>query len=195
MKISRLTIQILQKGGIGVLPTDTLYGLVGQALKKETIKRIYRVRKRNPKKPFIILISNLKDLSLFGITTSSKEKNILKALWKKPITILLDCPHKKFHYLHRGQKTLAFRLPADRWLRGLIKKTGPLVAPSANLEGLTPAYSIKKARTYFDDQIDFYADVGLIRKKPSTIIRMQPSGISILRKGSVSIKFIKKVLL
>ena len=67
MKIPKRIIKILKEGGIGVLPTDTIYGLVGLALNKKTVDRIYRVRKREKTKPFIILISNVKDLELFNI--------------------------------------------------------------------------------------------------------------------------------
>ncbi len=48
--------KILKSGGIGVIPTDTIYGLVGSALNKKAVRRIYQLRQRNPKKPLIILI-------------------------------------------------------------------------------------------------------------------------------------------
>src|SRR3989344_4954201 len=89
-------IKILKRGGIGVLPTDTLYGLVGLALNKKTVELIYKVRKRNPKKPLIILISSLKDLELFGIRLSSPTKKILNKLWPGKVSIILDCPSRVY---------------------------------------------------------------------------------------------------
>ena len=72
--VTQKIIKILKNSGIGVLPTDTIYGLVGRALDKKTVERIYKVRKRNPKKPLIILISSLSDLKLFGVKPDKKTK-------------------------------------------------------------------------------------------------------------------------
>jgi len=193
MKISQQIISQIKNGKIGVLPTDTLYGLIGQALKKKTVERIYKVRKRNPKKPFIILISSVRDLNLFGILLSSKEKKIFRAVWKKSVSVIIPCRREKFSYLHRGQHSLAFRLPVNPVLRRLIKKTGPLVAPSANPEGLIPAYTSNQAKEYFGNNVDFYVDEGFMKKKPSTIIRINGESFLLEREGAASRAFIDKI--
>src|SRR3989338_11017033 len=95
-------VTILKQGGIGVLPTDTIYGLVGSALSQRAVKRIYKVRKRNPKKPFIILISSIKDLSHFGIRLDVKTRKFLENLWPGPVSVILACTDKQFFCLHRG---------------------------------------------------------------------------------------------
>src|SRR5204863_149383 len=69
---------------------------------------------------------------------------------------------EKFEYLHRGTNTLALRLPKDESLQNLLKKTGPLIAPSANVEGLPPAKNITDAKKYFGDGVDLYIDGGEI---------------------------------
>jgi len=150
---------LLRKGGVGVLPTDTIYGIVGSALKKKTVERIYRLRKRNPKKPMIVLIASVADLKRFGVKVDSKTARILKKLWPHlrhgyggqagKISVILPCPSKKFSYLHRGTRTLAFRLPKPVALRKLLESVGPLVAPSANWEGERPARTIREAKKYF----------------------------------------------
>ncbi len=129
-------VKIIKKGGIGVLPTDTIYGLVGLALSKRVVSRIYHVRRRNLKKPMIILIGSRRDLRFFGIRIDAKIRKILRQFWPGKASIIIPCPAKKFYYLHRGTKSLAFRLPKQVWLRKFLAKTSPLVAPSANPEGL-----------------------------------------------------------
>ena len=57
---------VLARGGVGVIPTDTIYGIVGSALDKKTVERIYKLRKRNIKKPLIILIPAATALGKFG---------------------------------------------------------------------------------------------------------------------------------
>jgi L-threonylcarbamoyladenylate synthase len=182
MKVPEKIVKILKEGGIGVLPTDTIYGLVGSALNKKTVERIYKVRKRERKKPFIILISDPQDLKIFGIKLKPFQKNLIKKFWPGPYSLIFDCKSKKFEYLHRGKRSLAFRVPKPKWLRKLLRKVGPLVAPSANLAGMPYAKTIKEAKKYFNESVDFYLDLGTINKKPSTIVDVRRRKIELLRK-------------
>lgn len=170
------------------MPTDTVYGLVGSALSQKTVARIYRVRKRTSEKPFIVLIGSIKDLKLFETNIDEYSKRVLNRIWPGKISVILSCPDKKFSYLHRETKALAFRLPADVWLRNLLKRTGPLVAPSANPEGLVPAKNIKEAKKYFGKKVDFYMSGKKPDKLPSTLIKIKNRDIIILRQGKVKIK-------
>ena len=188
MNMPLVITQTLRRGGVGVLPTDTLYGIVGSALNKRTVLRIYKLRKRNPKKPMIILIGSLADLKKFGISLPTTHYKLLTGLWPNAVSVILPCPVKKFAYLHRGTKTLAFRFPKPKWLRDLLKKTGPLVAPSANWEGHPPAATIREAKKYFADKVDMYIDAGRCTGKPSTLVRITPAGEAVvLRRGAVRV--------
>jgi len=175
--------EILLNGGVGILPTDTIYGIVGSAFSKKAVARIYKLRKRNLKKPLIILVSSLKDLNIFGIQLDAKIKNFLRKLWPGKISIILPCPDKKFYYLHRRTKFLAFRLPKKPDLIKLLKETGPLVAPSANWEGFPPASTIKEAKRYFKNTVDFYVDGGKLIGGPSALIQIKGGKIEVLRSG------------
>lgn len=175
------TIEIIKDGGIGVIPTDTIYGLVGSALNIKTVERIYEVRRRRPDKPSIILISKIEDLKLFDIELDEATREVLEKYWPGPVSIILLCPNKKFAYLHRGTNSLAFRLPAKNDLLKFLKQTGPLVAPSANPEGSEPAKTINEAKKYFDKQIDFYVDFGRLEAEPSALIRIEQGRIEVLR--------------
>jgi L-threonylcarbamoyladenylate synthase len=166
-------VKILKNGKVGVMATDTIYGLVGSALSKKAVSRIYKLRKRNLKKPMIVLIGSLGDLEIFGIKTSQRLKNFLSKIWPGPISIILPCAFKKFSYLHGGVKSLAFRLPAKKELIKLLRQTGPLVAPSANISGLPASISIKEAKKIFGDKVDFYLDSGTIKGSPSTLIEIK----------------------
>src|SRR3989344_2081299 len=130
---------LLREGAIGVMPTDTLYGICASAFNKGAVREVYRLRKRNPQKPMVILIGSMRDLKKFNVTLKPWQKNILKRLWPGKISAVLPCPEKKFSYLHRGTRTLAFRLPKKRELLNILSVSGPLIAPSANWEGRAPA--------------------------------------------------------
>jgi L-threonylcarbamoyladenylate synthase len=171
---------VLKNGGIGIIATDTIYGIVGQALNSKPVERIYNIKKRTPAKPFIILISKIEDVLQFGIGIDSSLTKKLDNYWPGPVSIILDCPGDTFTYLHRGTHTLAFRLPAKDELRALIRRTGPLVAPSANPEGFPPATNITEAKQYFADNVNFY-ESGQVSDTPSKIIRIIGDTIEIIR--------------
>ncbi len=179
---------ILQHGGVGVLATDTLYGIVGSALSKKAVARIYRLRKRDPKKPLIILIASVRDCARFGVKIDTQTKKILSAVWPGKVSVVLACPHKKYTYLHRGMETLAFRVPASVRVRRILQKTGPLVAPSANSEGMSPATTISEAKKYFGEGVDFYINTGKRASAPSTLVAVEGGRIVIKRQGSAKIK-------
>lgn len=175
-------IKILKGGGVGVLLTDTLYGLVGQAQNKKAVAKIYKIKGRNEKKPLIILISSIKTLGLFGVKIDKQTQKALENFWPGPVSVILPCCLKKFEYLHRGTCTLAFRMPNKKSLVEIIKKTGPLVAPSANPEGMPPAKNVTEARSYFGSGADFYVRGGKPKNKPSAIFSIKSGDMKIIRK-------------
>lgn len=177
-------IELLKAGGIGVMPTDTIYGIVGSALNPKTVEEIYTLRKRAPDKPMIILISAVADLKKFGIKLTQAQVDFLKKIWPNPVSIVLPCRQEKFSYLHRGKKSLAFRIPKNEMLLEILKRTGPLVAPSANFEGSSSAETVDEAKKYFGDRVSFYVNKGEIKSKPSTMIQVNNQGkLTVLREG------------
>jgi len=170
--------EYLKAGKIGVIPTDTIYGIVCSALNKKSVAKLYRIKQRDLKKPMIILISSIKDLDLFGVKI---KKEIVKKYWPGKVSIVVDCSSKKFEYLSREEKSLAFRFSDDKFLISLLKVSGPLVAPSANPEGAKPAETIEQAIDYFGNKADLYVDFGKLRSKPSKIISVKDGKIKIVR--------------
>lgn len=171
------------------MPTDTIYGIVGSALNARAVRRIYRVRRRNARKPLIVLIGRTEDLDAFGVKLGPRERELLGHWWPGKVSVILPVRSNRFSYLHRGTRKLAFRLPRSVWLRNLLKKTGPLVAPSANPEGESPARTIGEAKRYFGERADFYQSAGrVLASLPSTLIEMRGASYVILRSGAGSIK-------
>lgn len=181
-------LNLLKQGKVGVMPTDTIYGIVGSALNPQTVEEIYTLRKRNPLKPMIVLISSLDDLKKFGINLTKAQIDFLKKIWPNPVSVVLPCTLTKFTYLHRGRKSLAFRMPKNDELLQILKKTGPMVAPSANIEGEKVAESIDQAKKYFGSTIAIYVDGGKLKSKPSTIVQLFKDGTHlVLREGSFKV--------
>ena len=166
-------IRILKFGGVGVMPTDTIYGLVGSAFSQKAINRIYKIKNRNKKKLLIILISSLKDLKKFKMNLTSVQSSTLNKVWPGKVSVILS--------------DIAFRLPKSRFLINILKKTGPLVAPSANPEGLKPAENIMGAKKYFGSKVDFYLSGGTLKSKPSVLIKIDKNGGIIVLRGNIKL--------
>ena len=160
----------IMSGGVVVMPTDTIYGLVGSAFDPLAVEKVFDIKKRNKDKPCLVLIANKESLQLFEVEINLEDFNEVDKYWPGPNTIVLSCTSDKFKYLHRGTGTLAFRVPDKQSLRELIERVGPLVAPSANIEGKKPALTIDEAKKYFGNKVACYNDGGKIIGKPSTVI-------------------------
>lgn len=175
--------KILVQGGIAVLPTDTIYGLHCLATNKAGIERIYKLKGRDTSKPFIVLISSLDDLKLFGVKLDDKLKKLLKDYWPGPNSIIFPIPDAdgEFVYLHRGTNSLAFRLPAYKPLTELLHQTGPLVSTSANPSGHPPAPDISTAKGYFGKKVDFYFDAGKLIGTPSRVYALRNGDLEQIR--------------
>ena len=177
----------LGRGGIAVIPTDTIYGIVTKAQDRKAVLRLHRIRRKTPQKPFIVLIDAIDRLREFGITLTSGQKAFLKKVWPGKVSVILACNQKKLAYLHLKTNTLAFRLPKSKKLLELLQKTGPLVAPSANPEGKKPAQTIVEAKKYFGDAVDVYVNAGRKESKPSTLVSLLEAEPKVLREGAVKI--------
>lgn len=176
--------EILVNGGVVIMPTDTIYGILGKAFDENVVKRIYSLKRRNPENPCIILIKSIEDLGLFGIELNERQEEKVNELWSspRPTSIIFDCSKDELSYIHRGTNTLALRLPKTDYLQELLSKTGPLIATSANPEGFPPARSAEEARGYFENAVDYYTDEFRIDEKHSKLIRLEKDGtINVLR--------------
>ena len=180
-------IYTLKNGGVGIAPADTIYGIFASALNPKVIEHLYDVVKgRDKTKPFIILISKFEDLEIFNIKINDKVSNFLKKVWPGKVSVVLECNDEKFTYLHRGKRSLAFRVPDRADLVETLSKTGPLVSTSANLEGEPTITTIDEAKKIFGDKVDFYEDGGEIISVPSTIVTISNDELKIIRMGASS---------
>ena len=182
--------KILKKGGVVVLPTDTLYGIIGSAMSKKAVERIYDIKGRDENKPFIVLINSLEQLKIFGIKTNQSQAKIFSKFWPGKVSVILPCSFKKWQYVHRGENSIAFRMigKKNKNLYNLINSVGPVVAPSVNKQGEKPAENIKEAMNYFGDSIDLYINVGKRSSPPSTLIKIKDNEVIVLRQGQTKIK-------
>ena len=171
-------------GQVGVIPTDTLYGLVCSAKDKTAVSRLYKLKTRGTK-PGTVIAASIEQLAKLGI--KPRYLKAVEQFWPNPLSIVLPCGDE-LSYLHLGAFSLAVRMPKDKELNSLLEAVGPLLTTSANRPGEQPAGTLKDAKKYFGETVDFYAKGGdLSGRQPSTVIRVVDDAIEVLRPGAVII--------
>lgn len=175
---------LLSSGAVGVLPTDTVYGLTAVATNENAVKRLYGLKQRD-QKPGTCIAASVEQLQALDLDTSALQA--VAYLWPNPISIVISLTRPR-DYLDLGHGTLAVRIPADADLRALLEKTGPLLTSSANPPQEMVANTIQEAQNYFAQNVDFYVDGGdLSGHEPSTVARFTDGRLEVLRQGAVTI--------
>lgn len=184
--VQALARQLMEPDAVGVIPTDTVYGLAARAGDTGAVTRLYRLKQRE-NKPGTLIAANIDQLVDLGIKRRYLQP--VEAYWPGPISVVIPTSDPALEYLHQGKGSLAVRIPDDKELCGLLTHTGPLLTSSANQPGEPPANTIAEAKTYFGDTVNFYGDGGdLSARQPSTIIRIVDDAIEVLRQGAIEIK-------
>jgi L-threonylcarbamoyladenylate synthase len=169
-------VRTLLGGGVAVIKTDTLYGIVASAYGKASVQRIYQLKHRNPEKACIILIGDESQI-ITGTMWTRAHSDMAAKYWPGPVSIIAPVSDEFPDYLSRAETSIAYRLPGSDALRSLLRKTGPLIAPSANPEGRPPAKTIEQARQYFGEHVDRYVDNGPCTvTEPSRLITLDEAG-------------------
>lgn len=163
---------LLKNKKIGILPTDTIYGVHCLALDEDLVKKVYAIKKRPLDQPVITAISSIDQLDLFNLEVNDTADSYMKTLWPGPNTLI---------FKQKAGGTRSFRLPHNSFLTDLISQTGPLISTSANIHGEPLALTIEQARSIFGDQIDFYVNGGTQNGKASTVYDLTSDQVSILR--------------
>ncbi len=173
MEINEEVINIIKAGGVGVIPTDTIYGIVGSASNEDAINRIHQIKNRPTDKKMIVLIGNRGQLPALGIIPNDKEIQALNEFWPGPVSIILSTDGS-MPFLHADDNTLGVRLPAETWLRQLINQTGPIVATSANVAGEPTPRDIELIKQQLPG-LDFYVE-GPTNSEPSRLGKIDKNG-------------------
>lgn len=164
---------VLSRGGLAVLRTDTLYGVLARADDEAAVERVYQLKHRDQAKSPIVLVA---DAGQMFDELPASQASLADQPWPARTSIILpstDAPE----WLRRGNDSIAYRVPDDEALRRLLAETGPLIAPSANPEGLAPAMTVQQAIDYFGEAVDIYVDGGQVADDtPSRLLRVGQAG-------------------
>jgi tRNA threonylcarbamoyl adenosine modification protein (Sua5/YciO/YrdC/YwlC family) len=165
--ISRV-VECLKQGGVIAYPTDTIYGLGCDIFNKKGVKKLYQIKRRDPKKPFSFICADLSDVAVYAQVSNFAFK-IMKRYLPGPYTFVLEATRIVPDLLTTKQKTVGIRIPANPIALAIVQQLGhPLVTTSANISGKEPCYDPAE----------------IVMGEPSTVISLVDDEVTILRQGS-----------
>lgn len=192
----RLAGENLQQGGLVAFPTETVYGLGGDALNPASSRKIYAAKGRPSDNPLIVHISRLEDIYEIVDTVSEDAIKIAREFWPGPLTMILPKSAKVPYETTGGLDTVAVRMPSHPVARKLIEYGGGYIAaPSANISGKPSPTVAKYVIEDMDGKIDVIIDGGEVGiGLESTIIDLTVTPPEILRPGYITDKMLAEVL-
>lgn len=186
--------KILSEGGLVAFPTETVYGLGGNALDANAADKIYTAKGRPSDNPLIVHIARPADAEKYAYTNELYEK-LAEAFMPGPLTVVLPKKENVPYSVTGGLETVGIRCPGDPVARELIRLAGvPVAAPSANVSGRPSPTAANHVRDDLDGKIDCIidggeAEVGL----ESTIVKVDENRLVLLRPGAITPEMLRTV--
>ena len=193
-----IAAEILKKGGVVGIPTETVYGLAADALNGEAVAKIFKAKGRPMDNPLIVHIADFADIERFRLVKDIPEsaKKLAKAFWPGPLTMIMKRTDVIPHEVSAGLDTVAIRFPAHPIAQEIIKAADtPLAAPSANLSGSPSPTTARHVLNDMDGKIDAVLDGGMSEVGlESTVITLAADIPRVLRPGGITVEQLREVL-
>ena len=184
--------KIINKGGIVIFPTDTVYGIGCDPYNQKAVLSLYKIKKREKTKPLPVIGYSKKELEKIAEFNDKAEK-IAELFWPGPITLILKVKDENIKKSLGLGKKIAVRVPNNQCALSLLKECKLLVATSANISGTTSLTDPNDCKRDLNGY-DLLIDGGILSDNgESTIVEIDGNKIKIVRSGSVSEEELKKL--
>jgi len=189
-KIAGECAQIMKKGGVVIYPTETSYGIGCSVSDEKAIRKIYKIKNRQLKKPMAVIVSDL-EMAKKYVKLDKVSLALIKKFMPGPLTIITH--KKKTIPPSLSKRGIAFRISGSEFARVMSKKLGKaIVSTSTNIDE-PEIYSSKKVILKFENKVDVIVDAGKLKRNKTSTIYNTLNG-KILRYGPVKVGEIKKIL-
>ena len=188
--------EILRRGGLAAIPTETVYGLAANALDDEAVRGIFRAKGRPADNPLIVHISDLSQWAPLVLDIPAQAKQLADAFWPGPLTVILPKSDRVSSVVSGGLSTVAVRMPSHPVARAIIDSAGvPLAAPSANTSGKPSPTTAQHVKDDMDGKIDCIVDAGPCSVGvESTVLSLAGNKPRLLRPGGITPEMLERVL-
>lgn len=182
----------LDRGGVIVLPTDTVYGLAARADDARAVERIYELKGRDSDKPLQVLVSGSQWPSELAEASAAAQR-LARAFWPGPLTIVVTAAASAPAHLV-SDRGIGLRAPDHPAALALARASGPLAATSANHSGEPTPSTIEAIRDLFGSSVDVYVDGGTIDGAASTVVDLTGAEPLIVREGAITSQALKNAI-
>lgn len=178
---------ILNDGGLVISPTDTVYGIMGDALNDDVVRKIYDIKKRPYSKPLLLLMSDLDMIFEYTNSLNSNEIKLLQSVLG--VTVILKKNEKISNLITASDDYVGIRIPDNKELIEIISKLNrPVVSTSCNISDEEVITSISLLDDSLKNSVDYIYDGGDVNSLPSTIVKFDNEMLIVLRAGKNSEK-------
>jgi L-threonylcarbamoyladenylate synthase len=189
-------VEILQAGGLAVIPTDTVYGIAAALAHPRAIERIYEIKGRDRLKAIPILVSDPEQVASLSHEVGPTAERLARHFWPGALTIVVEASDRVPPEALSGGMTVGLRMPDNETALEIIRRCGgALAVTSANPSGKREARTAAEARQSLGDLIDFIVDGGTAPGGvPSTVVDATIEPFRILRQGAITRDELQSVL-
>ncbi len=190
--------EFILRGGVVVVPTDTVYGLAADATNPDAVMRLFRIKKRPKTKPVPVIIRDMEMAKNLAYIDKRLER-ILNLIWPGAITIILQKKADLPELVTAGKRTIGLRLPDYKMIHYLLETVAkPMTATSANISGEEPSIDAEEVAGQFRKEFyrpDLILDAGKLKfSEPSTVLDLAAPEPKIIRIGPVNPKKLMEIL-
>lgn len=191
----KMPAQIIKQGGIVIFPTETVYGIGANALDKEAVKKLYKIKQRPLSKPISLLVSDMNMVNQIAKDITDLEYKLMETFFPGPFTIILKKKEIVPDIVSANTDTVGIRMPSEEISRRLIEYANiPIAAPSANLSNKPSGTNLESIIKDFEGKVDYFIDSGESKLGiSSTIVKVIDGVPHILRQGTITKEQIQEV--
>lgn len=182
------------RGGLIVVPTDTVYGIAARLDRPDAVAAIFAAKQRPPGLSLPVLVAAADQAGTLGAFDDRAEA-LARAFWPGPLTIVVARRPTMTADVGGDGATIGLRVPARPDLLGLLARTGPLATTSANRSGSPTPSTVEEILAVFGPDVAVYLDGGpSAGGPPSTVVSLTGPAPVVLREGAVAVEVILATL-
>jgi L-threonylcarbamoyladenylate synthase len=187
---------LIKKGGLVVFPTSSFYGLGTSALNAEAVDRVFRVKKRDPQNPVLILIASLAELVPLVRSIPKPAGHLMEAFWPGSLTLVFQASDLLPSNLTGYTGKIGIRFASQAVARSLVRAVGnPITGTSANISGRGGCNAVARLDQHIRDQADLVIDAGrLPGGAGSTVVDVTVNPPKIIREGAIETEKMQRIL-
>lgn len=187
-------VNVLSRGGLVVLPTDTVYGIAADAFTPPAVQALLDAKGRGRQMPPPVLIGDVRTLDGLATDVPDGARALAEAFWPGGLTLIVRAQPSLAWDLGETRGTVALRVPDHETARALLRRTGPLAVSSANRTGSPAAVTAQDAYDQLGDSVAVYLDGGdAPGQVASSIVDCTGATLRLVRAGALSLEQLNEV--